>query len=209
MLTSSVVAAAVVVDRGYRVLTEGLVFSRALTWAEWRACGAALAGIANRTTWAIGDWLVYAGGRGDYGEFYQEACAITGRSLESLSQHARVSQAFPINRRAVAVPWSFYREALRLPEHERQRSLLIAEQNHWTRDGLAAFISTRDGASPSLAKTISESSGTPHPKRANWQKPTHHRRVQCPSCGFTFEPKRRHRLTLASRPAAEVKGSSS
>jgi hypothetical protein len=195
---TTVVATALVPDRGYKVLTQGLMISRALTFEEWRACGLALAEVANRTNWAIGDWLVYGAGRGDYGEYYVEARTITGRSFESLSQYARLSQAFPVERRAVGVPWSFYREALRLPEHERQYSLTLAQRNQWTRDGFAEFISTRDGATPSVAKAISIARVATPRAGGGWHRAkSHHKILQCPSCGFKFEPKRRHRVVQA------------
>lgn len=117
-------------DRGYQVTPQGLAISRPLTLDEWRSCGVVLTANANRITWAIGDWLVYGAARGDYGEYYMDARTITGRSFESLSQYARVSTTFPADQRAIAVPWSFYREALRLPDGERQRSLRATEQPH-------------------------------------------------------------------------------
>jgi hypothetical protein len=182
------------IDRGFEVGRYGLSISRPLTLDEWRDCGVALTHGANRMSWAIGDWLIYGAGRGDYGEYYMEARQITGRSCESLSQHARVSRAFRAELRAVDVPWSFYREALRLPESERGRTLILAAQNHWTRDGLAAFISTRDGAEPSVSKKISETRRFVRPGAkagaTGWKPPSHHTVMRCPSCGHEFEPKR-------------------
>ena len=60
MLTSTV-ASSISIDRGYKVSANALVVSRALTFDEWRSCGVALAAVANRTNWVMGDWLVYAG----------------------------------------------------------------------------------------------------------------------------------------------------
>lgn len=191
------VVAAALLDRGYKVLSQGLMISRELTLEEWRACGVALTDVANRTSWAIGDWLVYGAGRGDYGEYYQEARTITGRSFESLSQYARVSKTFPIEQRETAVPWSFYREALRLPEKQRAQSLNLASRNQWTRDGFAEYISTRDGAQASVAKTISVTPTSHHGPSKGWKPASHHVLIQCPSCGFTFEPKRRQRVAAA------------
>lgn len=202
-MSVNTVMPAALIERPYKVLTHGLMIMRSLSFEEWRACGVALTEIANRTTWAIGDWLVYGAGRGDYGTYYQEAATITGRSLESLSQAARVSQAYPIEQRTIAVSWSFYREALRLPDGERLRSLDIAQKNTWTRDGLADYISTREVAEPSMAKRLSDGTTVNRTQkvRARWhQRPRqHHRILQCPSCGFKFEPKRRQRLTVVQQ----------
>lgn len=189
----------VAMSRGYQLMPHGLLIDRDLTRAEWCACGAALTKVVNRASWAIGDWLVYGAGRGDYGEYYQDARLITGRSFESLSQYARVSQSFSGADRAIGVPWSFYREALRLPERDRLHALSVAQANQWTRDGLAEFISTRDGSQPSVAKTISEvvSRGPQRVNNGGWHPAPHHRVVRCPSCGFKFEPKRRRRLKVS------------
>jgi len=195
MAVTTVVATALL-DRPYCVVPHGLEITRALSFDEWRACGVALTTIANRTNWAIGDWLVYGAGRGDFGAYYGEAAAITGRSFESLSQYARVSQTFPIAQRDVPVPWSFYREALRAPVQDRVRALELAARNGWTKDGLAEYISTRDGAAPPRAKAIADGSAH-HRTAGGWHThKSHHRLMQCPSCGFKFEPKRRHRLTM-------------
>jgi hypothetical protein len=201
LLNATVVSATATVDRGYRLAAQGLEISRPLLFDEWCACGVALTHVANRTGWAIGDWLVYASGRGDYGEYYQEARAITGRSFESLSQYARVSRTFQIGERSIAVPWSFYREALRLPAHERARTLELAQANQWTKDGLAEFISTRDGAAPSVAAALSDKTARGRASHGiGWNShKSHHRLLQCPSCGFRFEPKRRRRLTLVEK----------
>jgi hypothetical protein len=184
-------------DRGYEVTASGLRIDRDLTVEEWRACGAALTTAAGRIGWAIGDWLIYGAGRGDYGEYYHDAQRITGRSFEALSQYARVSRAFAWDQRTIALPWSFYRETLRLSAPERDRTLRLAAQNAWTRDGLAEFISTRDGAAPSVAVAISETR-TRKPWHGadgakGWKPPSHHTMLECPQCGCRFEPKRRQR----------------
>ena len=64
------------------------------TLAEWAHVGQTLFQLGNATAWAIGDWLLYGEGRGDWGETYTQAVDLTKRSYGSLAQCARVSRGF-------------------------------------------------------------------------------------------------------------------
>jgi len=164
--------------------------------------------VVNRTNWAIGDWLTYGDGRGEYGQTYVEAARITGRSFESLSQSARVSREFPIDHRGYPVPWSIYRESLRLDPGDRDHALRAAVQQRWTRDQFAHYCIegeapelTSDAADVLQAEAIrrgnpepTRSARRPHFSRMSWRparKTNHHRRVTCPKCHHVFEPRDR------------------
>lgn len=183
------------VDRGYKLLATGLVVTRVLTYAEWRHVGECLMEVVNRTNWAIGDWLVYGDGRGGYGETYAEAARITGRSFESLSQSARVSSDFPLGEpRRHQVPWSIYREALRLEPALRDEALGQAASQRWTRDQFARACLGWGPHVPTSLTTEPQRTvghvGAPS-ARLSWRplrNTDHHRRVQCPRCGHRFEP---------------------
>ena len=184
----SAVATAPIVEKGYKVIADGLIVTRALSFEEWKALGTTLTEVLNRTTWAIGDWLVYGSGRGDFGEYYQEAQRITHRSYDVLSQASRVSKAFPIDARSFALPWSHYREVLRLEAGDRVMALRAAQQNGWTRDALADFINGRES-------TPASQRPTQRPIRSNdsyrgWQRNPKHNVTQCPQCGHTWEPRK-------------------
>lgn len=188
-------------DRGYRLIPTGLVVTRALTFEEWKTVGRCLMEVINRTNWAIGDWLTYGDGRGEYGQTYTEAAIITGRSFESLSQAARVSREFSMDARSFALPWSLYREALRLCAEDRADALAEAVRRRWTRDQFTHFCIHGDSreeaadtaSGPILVRALP---ATWHPNG----KRTHHRLVTCPNCQHAFEP-----LTTAhSQPPARV-----
>lgn len=184
--------AMVIPDRGYKVLDAGLLINRELTREEWCDIGHRLTQVHTRTTWAIGDWLVYGEGRGEYGSSYVLAAEITGRRFHSLSQAARVSRAFPIAQRSIAVPWSFYREALALiSDSERQRCLMVAAKNRWTRDDLADYLKGRPTAPLETETHIDAVKRVRSERWTSWaRKRNHHAKMKCPKCGHEFEPKR-------------------
>ncbi len=126
--------------RGYRFGPFGITFERDLTDPEFLECGQRTASIINGSTWALGDWLVYGLGRGPKGDMYGQARKLTGRTYDSLVQLTKVAEAFPVGRRTAKVPWSHYREALRLPEGERLAFLERDEAAHWGRDQLSQQI---------------------------------------------------------------------
>lgn len=177
-------------NKGYRFTATGLIFDQQLPRREWVAVGEKLAQIINGSTWALGDWVAYGAGRGDYGESYTTAGLLTGRSYDSLSQAARVSEAFPHNARTVRVPWSHYREALRLPDDDQIPMLQAAAEGRWSRDRFSQEIEQ-------LLATL-----TSRPVRAVYQvshhaplgKPTasrQNRQVRCPHCGHRWTARER------------------
>lgn len=203
------VRAVTAVDKGYTVGAHGLVIERPLTLDEWLTLGRSLQATANRIQWAIGDWLAYGAGRGEYGATYEHAALVTGRSYEALGQYQRVSQAFQVEERAVPVSWSFYREALRLPACERLRTLEIAANNKWTRDDVANYIASRGNAEASPQRNAAEMMVRRVPHRTWKRRPKHHRIIGCPQCGHRFEftaalPEIGQRVT--SKPPASRSG---
>lgn len=212
-MTPPVLLAAPPVERGYKLLAQGLVIQRALTMDEWRILGRQLIEVYNRTNWAIGDWLIYGTVQGDsYEDMYVEASRITNRSFASLTQVCRVSLAFPLERREAAVPWSFYRSSLRLPDAaERVRALTLAASNKWTGDDFTNYINSRGvdavvdvQADPSPAR--SEGARSAVAKRwKDWLLAPQRRKrsVICPHCGHEFESGRSlRRKAIDAEPVA-------
>ncbi len=198
MTPIALVAAALpaIADRGYKLVAQGLIITRDLTVAEWEALGRHLAEVTNRTSWALGDWLIAGkSGADERGADYGYAKVITGRSYESLSQMVRVARAFPIEQRSAPLPWSFYREVLRLDVGERAHALRVAAANRWTRDDLADYITGR--GAPVTATAEPRASAAAASTRDNWKawnagkRNRNHRTVTCPSCGFKWDTKKR------------------
>lgn len=178
--------------KGYEMTKTGIVFRRMLTDDEYDALGLRIAHIANATGWAIGDWLVAGTGRGDDGSSYDRAAQITGRSYDSLSQYARVSAAYGHDERHHA-PWTFYREALRLPSRERVDALRLCSQNSWNRSGLIDYINSRTDQRNAI-ETGARSSGSLEKKRGlvKWRAAKVPKRdVTCPECGHRFDVRRK------------------
>ncbi len=181
------VTVATVADKGYRLVTAGLVIDRSLSLDEWLALGRNLQASVNRLQWAIGDWLAYGAGRGEYGATYEHAAIITGRSYETLGQYLRVSNEFQAAERDAPVSWSFYREALRLPVVERLRTLHLAAENRWTRDDMADYIASRGSVPLSTRKQVSDRGDAVK----TWQRNKRHRyMITCPECGHEWEQAR-------------------
>ena len=66
--------------------------------------------MGSAVSWALGDWLVYGEGRGDWGEKYTQAMSETGKSYESLVNFMVVSKAFELKRRRFNLSHSHHRE---------------------------------------------------------------------------------------------------
>jgi hypothetical protein len=181
--------------KGYEMTTTGIVFRRSLSDDEYDALGIRLAGIANATAWAIGDWLLAGSGRGPDGNAYARAQQLTGRSYESLSQYLRVSAAFTHNERGHGA-WTIYREALRLPASERVAAMRLAQQNEWNRNGLIDYINKRLGTDnaiehhrnqpPTLVKRAGKMGW-----RGSHEQSAPKRDVCCPQCGHRFDVRRK------------------
>lgn len=190
-------------ENGYRLTAVGVVFDRALTDAEYESLGKRLAAHATATMWAIGDWLVAGTGRGPEGNAYGLAHQLTGRSYESLSQYSRVSASYAHDERG-RVPWSLYREALRLPTAERLRTLALAQQNNWNRTGLIDFINSRLDQKNSTNADGAHESGALTKRRGghHWrqEQSAPKRDVTCPHCGFSFDVRRKGLTETAIEP---------
>ena len=108
--------------------------------------------MASRSTFALGDWLVWADGQGllrdkdgGFADLWGHASLLAGRSYAWLLEAMHVSRLFPFADCRVKLAWPCtYREAARLTtSREREGALRTAEQNHWTIGEMADFVSGR------------------------------------------------------------------
>jgi hypothetical protein len=171
-------------DRGYRLDGQGLTFTRDLTLEQWSAVGRRLVKLHDATPWAIGDWLVY--GRGTYGETYERAAELSGRSFESLSQYLRVAVAFPVRARVEGVSWSQHRESLRVPLGERGALLQRSKQGDWTKRQLQQFIASAVDRVTLSAIANPERATVSQRKTSRWRQQVRKTLIRCPHCGKTF-----------------------
>ena len=127
---------AVAIGDAFRLTAAGLVVSGTPTFDEWQACGQTLFGLSNASLWAIGDWIVYGEGRGDWGEMYSQAVDATQKSYDTVQRAAWVSEAFQLRRRRRNLSWSHHREVAGLPEPEQDRWLDVAAREGLSRTEL-------------------------------------------------------------------------
>ena len=138
----------------FTLTRTGLRVQGVPTYAEWEQAGQQLFGLGNATAWAVGDWLLYGEGRGDWGETYSQAIDLTKRSYGSLVQCARVSRAFTCDARFANVSWSHHQAVVSLPPEARHVLLERAAAEQWTRDDLRACV--RDQQPGSRPQRMSE-----------------------------------------------------
>jgi hypothetical protein len=157
-----------------------------LTIVEWENIGHKLTRAHAAVNWAIGDWLVYGEGRGEWGDIYARAAEITGRNAHALSQMARTSRTFPPDKRRAALSWTSHRDAIPLPDAQRERALDAAVEHRWTKRELSRHIGglqrrrwARRGSSVMVRK----------------------HQVRCPHCAKTFAIRRK---SLADAEAIEA-----
>ena len=132
-LTALTVAAdGALVLGAFRLTRTGLEVTGTPTFDEWQACGQSLFGLSNASLWAIGDWIVYGEGRGDWGETYTQAIDATQKSYDTMRHAAWIAEIFQFGRRQPNLSWSHHKEVAGLPE---------PEQDHWldvaAREGLS------------------------------------------------------------------------
>ena len=120
-------------DRGLRVVGTP-------SYQEWEEVGVSLYLLGNSVAWALGDWLSYGEGRGDWGETYTQAIDLTKKSYDSLSQYARVSREFTFEARFKSLSWSHHQAVLSLPLDERRVLLQRCESEEWSREELREHL---------------------------------------------------------------------
>jgi hypothetical protein len=91
--------------------------------------------MANATTWAIGDLIVYAEGRGDWGEMYSQFLDDMSHSYHQIAQAARVSKAYPpgeLRQYADRLSWTHHRETMAAEPGNRLELLASASEHEWS-----------------------------------------------------------------------------
>lgn len=170
----------------WRFTPQGLVLERDLTREEFRTLGVRIGRMVDGLTWAIGDWLVYGVAIGEFGERYELAHQITGKSYEALSQAYRVSEAFPIADRVKGMSWTNHREALRLSPARRVPFLQQAQREGWGKGTLVMKITAITSRGVERALNTGKPLSPRQLKTATWRRMKKDA-VQCPHCGERFQ----------------------
>lgn len=134
---SLAIAAEAMVQTDFFELTPvGLKIHGRPSLAEWLDEGRKLLAINKASQWAIGDWLVYGEGQGEYGECYSQAIAETDIDYRRLADYAWVSRQYNFSVRTEKLSWSHHRVAAPVPESQRGEWLDKAEEEGWSKDTL-------------------------------------------------------------------------
>ncbi len=132
-------------EGGYKILIQGLKFTRILTKGEALTLGRTLVKRRDGASWALGDWLI-EGGRTDRqwfgGSTYENAAKITGYGISWLSNLHRVCLTFPPDGRHPELSFSTHKEILRAAEHERPRIIKMAKAKSWSSDDVITYVNS-------------------------------------------------------------------
>ena len=138
-------------------MTENsLTFSQELTFAEWESVGSELFRVQAAWQWWVGDWLNY--GEKKYGQTYEKALTLTGKSIGTLRNVKWVAAEFELSHRC-DVSWTHHYAAASLPSEVRDEVLGEAEEKNrpvsWVREK-AAEITGKQKQNDLLSKVLKQ-----------------------------------------------------
>jgi hypothetical protein len=177
---------------GYHFEINGLCIERELTEEEWARLGKRIALRLEGSAWAVGDWLVYGGGRewlqtgtgypGTSG--YKRAIEITGLGYKHLGNCYRVAKAYPQGTRFDCA-WYVHKITLAISDDAERAALMkrIVE-GHWTADDVHEYLAALPADMPLKVAARARVAATP-------RKDT----VRCPTCGTEFRASKHRTMT--------------
>lgn len=172
--------------RGWSITAQGIEIHWPLTADERAELLRRVEWLTAATAWCVGDYLVYVEVLPD-GEKYDRFQALTGKSLDSLSQLARVSAAYPYEQRVKGASWTWHREALRLAPEARASFLRDAVAEGLTRTQFYGQLNR--AVDVARAERLADPSAEPTTadlKSSRWRIRDNRVRVRCPYCTRTF-----------------------
>jgi hypothetical protein len=171
-------------DGPYELTRIGIRFLRELDEKEYTLLGRKLVGLANVSAWAIGDWILAGKSYDEGGRRYELALTLTGRSFQTVSTYMEVAAAYTHDERDARVPWTWYREALRLPHADRVPAIRLAHANAWSRATLTSYVTGRlEGDGEAAGARAGQGVGH-RGSRGSQHRPQPE--IECPACGHRF-----------------------
>lgn len=171
------------VNRGYAMEDSALKVLRDLTSEEWKEALRIACRRRDSSTWAIGDLLVYAGQRGDWGHYYDEAMAITHLGYASLCRKSTVSTWWTPDKRVPEAPWSWHSLVMAMQQSARIATVKRALDKNWNFTDLEAYVQAMPPEDVDQVQRRAARRTSPKPKNRLM--------LQCPSCSHTWEPKKK------------------
>lgn len=111
--------------------TLGWIAPAELTKEEWQEFGLKIGQVNGALNWIIGDWLLASD---KWGEMYEEAMELTGKSYETLKKYKYISSQFELGRRLPNLSWSHYQEVALTGDKRFDYLLIAKEQQLSTRE---------------------------------------------------------------------------
>lgn len=121
------------VESGYAIEANGLKVLRPLSDAEWESVGRELGTRLRGIQWAIGDWLIYGGIVGGYGDKWTRAMELTGESHAFIWRCYSVAKAYPQGKRIAYLSFSHHEDALCVEDGSRMALLKRCAAERWTK----------------------------------------------------------------------------
>ncbi|GGP72806.1 LmbU family transcriptional regulator [Streptomyces abikoensis] len=100
----------------------------------WQHLGRQIQELSNSSAWWLGDWLIY--GQSEFPNRYKHAIAQTSLDYQTLRNYAWVARRFDVGQRHAGLSFQHHAEVAGLPVDERDRWLLRAAENRWSRNEL-------------------------------------------------------------------------
>jgi hypothetical protein len=122
-----------------------------MSFRDWAAVGRRLSHVSSRSTWALGDWLLF--GERTYGTRYRTAVEATNLDYQTLRNYAWVAGSFAPHRRRVELSFQHHAELAALSEAEQDLWLNRAAGEGWSRNELRRRLRAhRCGHDPETAR---------------------------------------------------------
>jgi hypothetical protein len=113
----------------FRMTPIGIEFLSELSREDWAKLGQKLGSAGKSLGFLIGDWLNYGDGKGDWGDTYTEAMAITGLEYKTLQMYATVSRKVQMTTRVGNLAFELHRKVAPIKDPQQQKKWLrVAEK---------------------------------------------------------------------------------
>jgi hypothetical protein len=149
---------------------QALGLQAGMSFDAWVRAGRRIERVANATTWARGDWLVF--GERTYGPRYKEALRTIPLDYQTLRNYAWVARRFPPQRRHPELSFQHHAELASLPEAEQELWLGRASRLGWSRNDLRAKLAAhrRKLRHETTASAVSMSVLVPAERQERWRR---------------------------------------
>jgi len=128
---------------GFKLTALGLAVEGSPRVEDWEKLGGHLRLLQRSMMWIVGDWMAY--GEREWGKTYEQAKSISGRSIGTLYNWARVCSAVDFSRRRETLMFSHHVEVAALDPEQQAYWLERAESERLSVKRLRVAIAGGDG----------------------------------------------------------------